>query len=1418
MRSTTRQFRKLKSLPHPLTLISTIIHAMSSGLPRLTLTLLGGFAASLDQSPLTNLNSARVQALLAYLALEPQQAHPRETLAALFWPDERDATAKQNLRQALYQLRQRLADHDQAEQPFLLVTRESVQWNIKSNVQIDVAEFAQLIAQRRFAEALDRYRGELLTGLPSDSDRFEEWLLFRREQLHLQALEAATQLAEQALAQQDYAAVQTYARQQLLLEPWREEAHQQLMLALAAGGNRSAALQQYELCERVLSQELGVTPAAATLALAERIRAGEFSQPIALTQAAIETTHPPATTRSRDWGDAPHTGAFHGRNHELQQLSEWIDRDQCQLISLIGMGGIGKTSLAVQVANAVADKFDVLIWRSLVNAPPLSEILRAWLLGLSDGQLSVPPDSLDSQFIALFELLRQRRCLLILDNCESVMQSGERAGYYRAGYEDYGRLFKRIGEVNHQSCLLLTSRELPNEAARLERESARVHNLMLGGLAAEFGQAILNQQGLHLSAPESLALVNRFSGNPLALMLVGDTIQDVFEGNVAEFLGDSPSTLIFGDIREVLEQQFARLAPLEQEILIWLAVERDTCSLQQLDDDIARVLPKHALLEAVNSLRRRSLIEKISPQSATGSTGAGFGLQNVITEYVTDYLVDQIVAEVSETRPQCLQRYALLKAQAKEYIRQSQVRLILQPIAERLVAKLGEGGLLKRCRDLLTILRNDGAPGYAAGNLLNLLLHLGLNVTDLDFSGLSVWQAYLRGADLPDMNFRNADFTGTVFTDYAGSVMCVAFSPDGELLAAGADNGSIYLWQMASLRLVGVCVGHHGQIGNLAFNADGSLLVSGGDDSTVRVWEVASRQQLRLLLGHTSSVTSVCVHPDGSIISGGTDQSLIVWSPSSNQPQHILREHTAGISTIAFAPDGRTFASSGFDQVVRVWDWTSKQLRQVLHGHTGPIIELAYSPHPLLWAGQARMILATASHDQTLRLWDATTGEYLTQFTGHAAPVTALAFSADGDYLMSGCDDQLIRVWQTADLSQRTPVHVLQGHFGVVTRLVAQPRPAGGLSLLVSGSFDRSVRLWNMQTGQAVAVLRGHSKWLQALLFAPDDQLLVAGSDGQTLRVWDGRSGKMLHTLRGHTSLTEKLSFDVSGDFLASGSWDQTARIWNLRNPRLQQVLRGHRAMVSSAVLGVGRYNGAPQRWVATGGLDLTVALWSAETGTRLATGEAHKDRVVALAFRPDGRLLASGAWDGQIVLWDVSLVGVGPNLSNVLQPVRTLLGHDSPLECLAFHPTQPLLASGTWNGNVRVWHYDTGECLYSWHDHTNGLEMVRFSPNGELLASCACDHEVCVWDVQRGQLRYKLEGHTSWVRCIAFNADGTILASGSDDGTVRLWDISLAGGGRCVAVVVMNDPYTGMQITGATGLTDAQQISLRSLGALTNE
>ena len=250
----------------------------------LSLSLLGPFQATLEGQPATGFESSKVRALLAYLAVEADRPHPRESLAGLLWPDYPDRSALSNLRYALSNLREAIGDR-QAEPPFLLITREVIQFNLESDHGLDVATFTQHLADsepasQRIGEsaighlqsAISLYRGSFLEGFSCDSAPFEEWILVRREQTNRHMLNALHRLAAHCEECGEYEHAITYARKQLELEPWDEKAYQQLMRALALNGQRSAALAQYEMCCRALKQELGVEPSHETTALYESIR------------------------------------------------------------------------------------------------------------------------------------------------------------------------------------------------------------------------------------------------------------------------------------------------------------------------------------------------------------------------------------------------------------------------------------------------------------------------------------------------------------------------------------------------------------------------------------------------------------------------------------------------------------------------------------------------------------------------------------------------------------------------------------------------------------------------------------------------------------------------------------------------------------------------------------------------------------------------------------------------------------------------------------------------------------------------------------------------------------------------------------------------------------------------------------------
>ena len=394
------------------------------------------------------------------------------------------------------------------------------------------------------------------------------------------------------------------------------------------------------------------------------------------------------STSHQNWGEAPDVSIFYGRQAEADQLQRWLIEDKCRLVGVLGMGGIGKTALVTHLAEQVEDHFEYLVWTSLRNASPLDEVLSNWILFFSDQQVYDLPNEVDKRLSLLIDYLRQKRCLIVLDNAEAILQAGERAGHYRQGYEVYGRLLQRLGESRHQSCLLLTSREKPREFGPLEGETGPVRTLRLVSIDTEAGQSILQDRGLSGSEESWAALLDRYSGNPLALKLVAETVRELFFGDIAAFLdeeGDAYGSAIFGGVHDLLAQQFERLSGLEQELLIWLAIEREPVGVDQLNDNLVGSVTRRELLETLRALHRRSLLEQ-----AEGS----FTLQNVVMEFLTDYLIETITQEIINRQSDMvnLNRFALIKAQAKEYVRLSQTRLILQPTASRLVRTLGQAG------------------------------------------------------------------------------------------------------------------------------------------------------------------------------------------------------------------------------------------------------------------------------------------------------------------------------------------------------------------------------------------------------------------------------------------------------------------------------------------------------------------------------------------------------------------------------------------------------------------------------------------------------------------------------------------------------------------------------------------------------
>ncbi len=1011
---------------------------------------------------------------------------------------------------------------------------------------------------------------------------------------------------------------------------------------------------------------------------------------------------------TQDWGEAIDVSHFYGREAELAQLEQWIGTERCRLVSILGRGGMGKTALSVKLAQRLMEsaQFERLIWRSLRNSLSLPDWLTDCLQVITRVEL---PETTEAKLRLLLANLRSQRCLLVLDNAETVIAD-----------QAYNQLWQQLGETPHQSCLLLTSREKPHPVALLEGETLPVRSMSLSGLSSAAGQTLVQLKGTFVGTQaEWQQLIQGYSGNPLALKLISTTIQTLFDGNISEFL--QQGTLALGTVRELIAQQFNQLNDAQKTVLTSLTISREPVSFAALRSEV--ILSPSQLIELLEALEHQSWIER---------QGALFSLQPVIMEYVTDQLVEQVSQEIRAATPETLKCHALLRAAAKDYIRKIQSQLILQPILAQL-----QPDVPTILWQVLSKLRHKSASevGYAGGNLLNLLLQVQPELQDCDLSNLVLWQANLQNATLQNVNLSGSDLSNSSFTETFGIVFTVAFSADG-ILATGDAEGGLRLWQGG--KLWRNLSGHQGWVWAVTFSNDGRL-ASCSSDKTIRIWDIQTGRCQQVLDGQSGSVWAVAFSPDGKLLASGSDESAIkLWdlqtgsclsltgqpgailslafhgqtlaSGSANGSIYLwdlqttssrqLTQHTGRVWSVAFSHSGALLASGSADGSICLWDLASLTCLHQITDHRDRVRAVRFSPDD--------QQLVSSSDDQTLRQWQVQTGLCQRIMRGHSNSIFALAYAADGQSFASGSADQTVRIW---DAQTGSCLKVMQGYSNSVFSVAFSPQPEGATWQLASGSTDQNIRFW--QDGQH-SVLQGHQGWVTAVAFDPAGQFLASASADQTIRLWDVKMQTCLRVLEGHTHWVQSVA--LSRHLLASGGDDQTIRIWDLQTGQCLQVLTGHAGWIWSVAFSP---NG---QLIASSSDDQTIRLWSTE-GECLRVLSGHTNRVQSIAFSPDGQYLASGSSDQTLRLWDA-------DSGNCLQ---LLQGHTNNVWAVAFSPDANLLASSSLDQTVRLWNL-AGDCLRILPVPNQSVRSsLAFDPVSSLLAT-GSHSDILLWDTATGQ------------------------------------------------------------------------------------
>jgi WD40 repeat protein len=643
----------------------------------------------------------------------------------------------------------------------------------------------------------------------------------------------------------------------------------------------------------------------------------------------------------------------------------------------------------------------------------------------------------------------------------------------------------------------------------------------------------------------------------------------------------------------------------------------------------------------------------------------------------------------------------------------------------------------------------------ATGKCLRTLEGHTEGVTSVIFSPDGQWGLSSGGSDMTLRLWELATGKCLRTFDHGCAVNSISISPDGRYGLSGGQDGTLRLWDLTTGECVRTFRGHTRPVESVSISRDGRHGLSGSFDRTLRLWDLATGKCLGTFEGtntlnerqelgpydRTGRIQSVGIAPDGRYgLSNGDYKALQLWEFATGKCLRTFEGHTGWVESVCISPDGRYGLSGGTDRTLRLWELATGRCLRTFEGHT------SWYVHSVSISPDGRYGLSGSS-DNTLRLWKLGTGEVAGFII--VRPRLSSQVNADEDTFRTLVSE-----------SERA---ISEGDSRRAVTLIRRARQLAGYeqssrAMKLQNTASRNATKIGLASAWGESVLHGHTERVYSVSVSADCRHGLSGGRDRTLRFWDLATGECLRTFEGHRSWVNSVTISPDGRYGLSGSNDNTLQLWELATGRHVRTFNCGTGLPEVRVESVcvssdGRYGLA-------GSINDVLRLWDLATGKCLRTLEGHIGGVRSVCISPDGRYGLSCGY--QILgLWEFA---TGKCL-------RTFEGHAREVNSVCISPDGRCGLSGGNDNTLRLWELGTGRCLRTLEGHTDSVNSVCISSDGRYGLSGSSDNTLRLWELATGVCLRILEGHTAEVNSAGMSPDGQYALSGSDDKTVRLWE-----------------------------------------------